>query len=76
MPDGSQGVPGASAGPTGARRCPSTVDLWVSVACLASSLRQRDSRPVNKRALAHLRGLVHLRADPAMAGLIDRVGPG
>src|ERR1017187_279654 len=37
--------------------------------CLASSLRNRDSRPVSKRALAHL------RADPAMAGLIDRVGP-
>jgi len=29
----------------------------------------RDSRPVSKRALAHL------RADPAMAGLIDRIGP-
>ena len=37
--------------------------------CLASSPRKRDSRPVSKRALAHL------RADPAMARLIDRVGP-
>jgi len=44
-------------------------DLCSSVTCLASSLRNRDSRPVSKRALAYL------RTDPAMAGLIDRIGP-
>jgi DNA-3-methyladenine glycosylase II len=37
--------------------------------CLAPCLQNRDSGPVSKRALAHL------RADPAMAGLIDCIGP-
>jgi DNA-3-methyladenine glycosylase II len=36
---------------------------------LASPLHNRNSRGVSKRALAHL------RADPALAGLIDRIGP-
>jgi hypothetical protein len=48
------------------RLWPVAIDLCARVTCLASSLRKRDSRPVSKRALAHL------LADPAMAGLIDR----
>ena len=44
-------------------------DLCAKVTCLASSLRKHHSRLVSKRALAHL------RTDPTMAGLIDRVGP-
>ena len=51
------------------RRCPVAIDLCARVTCLASALGKRDSRRVSKRALAHL------RADPTMAGLIDRIGP-
>src|ERR1017187_2692159 len=51
------------------RLLPVAPDLCARVTCLASSLRKPDSRPVSKHALAHL------RADPALAGLIDRIGP-
>jgi len=62
--------PSGPAGPTGASRCcPAATDLCAGVTCLASSPRNRDSHPVSKRAMAHL------RADPAMAGLIDHIGP-
>src|ERR1035438_176482 len=50
------------------RCCPVATDLCARVTCLAGSLRNRDIRPVRKRALAHL------RTDPAMARLIDHIG--